>query len=49
MYFCPMSSSETELLFWRVAVNTFTFVCVYDTRIVLLKWNSQILMKWLSE
>ncbi len=24
-----MSSSETELLFWRVAVNTFTFLCVW--------------------
>ncbi len=36
-----MSSSETELLFWRVAVNTFTFLCVYDMiRIVLLKWNT---------
>ncbi len=25
-----MSSSETELLFWRVAVNTFTFLCVWN-------------------
>ncbi len=29
IYFCPIFSSETELLFWRVAVNTFTFLCVY--------------------
>ncbi len=45
-----MSSSETEILFWWVAMNTFTFLYVYDTmRIVLLKWNGQMLMKWLSE
>ncbi len=25
-----MSSSETELLFWRVAMNTFTFLCVWN-------------------
>ncbi len=25
-----MSSSETKLLFWRVAVNTFTFLCVWN-------------------
>ncbi len=36
-------------LFWRVAVNTFTFLCVYDMRIALLKWNSETLMTWLSE
>ncbi len=45
-----VTSSEPGLLFWRVAVNTFTFLCVYDImRIVLLKWNGQMLMKWLSE
>ncbi len=31
--------NKTGLLFWRVAVNTFTFVCVYDMRIVLFKWS----------
>ncbi len=25
------------------------FLCVYDMRIVLLKWNSETLIKWLSE
>ncbi len=40
---------KNGLLFLRVAVNTFTFLCVYDMRIVLLKWNSETLMKWLSE
>ncbi len=34
-YFCK----KTGLLFWLVAVNTFTFPCVFDMRIVLLKWN----------
>ncbi len=30
-------------------MSTFTFLCVYDMRIVLLKWNGQKLTKWLSE
>ncbi len=35
-------------LFWWVAVNTFRFMCANDMmRIVLLKWNGQMLMKWL--
>ncbi len=34
-----MSSSETELLFWQVAVNTFTFLCDMTRILVLLKWN----------
>ncbi len=38
-----------RLLFWRVSVNTFIFLCVYDMRIVLLKWNGQTIIKWLSE
>ncbi len=25
------------------------FLCVYDMRIVLLNWNSEMLIKWLSE
>ncbi len=41
--------SETELLFWRVAVNTFTVLCVYDVMLYLLKSNGKMLMKWLSE
>ncbi len=44
-----MSLNLTGLLFWRVAVNTFTFLCVYDMTLVLLKWNGEMLMKWLSE
>ncbi len=40
---------KNRLIFWRVAVNTFTFLCLYDMRIVLLKWKGQTLMKWLSE
>ncbi len=41
--------NKNGLLFWRVAVNIFRFLCVYDTdmRIVLLKWNGETLMKWL--
>ncbi len=48
-YFCCTVFKKTWLLFWRVAVNTFTFLCVYDMRIVLLKWNGETLIKWLSE
>ncbi len=29
-----------RLLFWLFAVDTLTFLCVYDMRIVLLKWNA---------
>ncbi len=37
-------------LFWWVAVNTFRFMCANDMmRIVLLKWNGQMLMKWLEQ
>ncbi len=39
--------SYTELLFWRVAVNTFKVLCVYDMTLVLLKWNGKMLLKWL--
>ncbi len=35
--------SKNELLFWRVAVNTFKLT------MVLLKWNGKMLVKWLSE
>ncbi len=40
-----------KLLYWRVAVNTFTFVCVwlYDMTLILLKWNGKMLVMWLSE
>ncbi len=41
--------SLTKLLFWRVAVNTFTVLCVYDTPKIFLKSNGKMLMKWLSE
>ncbi len=37
------------LLFWRVAVNTFKVLCVYDMMLVLLKWNGKMLVKWLSD
>ncbi len=40
---------KTDFFFLRFAVNIFTFFCVYDMRIVLLKGNGQTLMKWLSE
>ncbi len=39
----------TKLLFWWVAVNTFTVLCVYDMALVLLESNGKTLMKWLSE
>ncbi len=48
-YFCCKVFKKPRLLFWQVAVNTFTFLCVYDMRIVLLKLNGEMLMKWLSE
>ncbi len=41
--------SLTKLLFWRVAVNTFTVLCVYDMTLDLLKSNGKMRMKWLSE
>ncbi len=41
--------SETELLFWRVAMNTFKVLYVYDMTLVLLKWNGKMLVKWLSD
>ncbi len=35
-YFCCIVFKKNWLLFWRVAGNTFTFLCVYDMRI----WNA---------
>ncbi len=37
-----------EILFWRVAVNSFTDLGVYDMTLVLLKSNGKMLMKWLK-
>ncbi len=42
-HICAMSSKLNRTLFWRVGVNTFKFV--YMT-LVLLKWNSKMLMKY---
>ncbi len=39
---------KTDFYFDGFSVNTFTFLCVYDMRIVLLKWNGETLMKWLG-
>ncbi len=39
----------TQLLFWRVAVNTFTVLFVYEMMLVLLKSTGEMLMKWLSD
>ncbi len=29
-----------QTLFWRVAVNAFKVLCVYDMTLVLLKWSN---------
>ncbi len=42
-----VSSSENKLLFWLVAVNTFTFL--HDMRLILLNRIGKMLNKWLSE
>ncbi len=41
-YFWHNVFNKTELLFWRVAVNIFKVLCIYDMTLVLLKLNGKI-------
>ncbi len=46
-YFCYNILKKTLKTF--ILMGCRTFLCVYDMRIVLLKWNNETLIKWLSE
>ncbi len=47
-YFCCNVFKKTEFYFDGLPWITFTFLCVYDMMIVLLKLNGETLMKWLG-